>query len=1570
MVTTTKSVFGALPTGAKLVSVGHFADARKASFVAMLADSSYVLVTLTSNGLQTVPVTVPSGYSVIGAGQFDNIVVGFSQVLLRNQSGNLAYGSYNVVTKSFDLQTIGNPGTSWSVVAEGPFASWYNGSHQIALDSLQNGNHVLWLYGKQPQLTLPNGFKAVGAGNFFGSDLSGVLIQNGAGVLEVVFQAQETNGTQPVDLVITTLGTLQADSTVVAVSNDAAAATVNILVQNAGTLSELIVHEAAIVDVVQLGTIPSATSVAGFVDLNGDSAPDILFMTNTGTVEVQAGTPTALSIGSLAVPGAPAAAIVLGGAYGQTTNTGHTRTLSDILAQLASGQLAAAGVTLLKMEAGTLAECSFEQVAAGNITFAAWQQNVVTLNAIALLCRQQGIAVQVEASLWFNGYFLAATEQWLQPAVAAGLPIAYVEDNSEPDPRTLNWTSAAQNGLQTIAEITAAYPNAKFGQWVVLGSDNVTDGYHMSLQGWWSTFNKAAAAAGLPGISYAVADQFYGPVWDASASRASATGQAPGQETLYSMFKALVATAKASNVAVEMSATSWGSFISRSQLLARAVLEISQETSPNVAAVQLDYSANWLPVSGAVNTPGSALNLSAIIAAIEPLYRAGKIRTTNAVAIGLPTQFVVRPNTATSIGTFVLTSAQSDSSNPLAVVLITQSGSLSISNSTGVSLSTIGSNILVINGTAAAINAALTTLRLTELLPGPDAIDFEVFGSSGRIGGGVVYGVSTNAPTGGTFLPTAQLGWQSASATIVNGKITTETFSWNKSNGLSSSKFIGGATIAPIVELPIHQPLLQSGLAVVNGKAAMSASFLQFNSGGWNIYDPLQEGGWTTEVVNATVASSKLMYDPTNGVLQRREDTLLPTTYAGLFPYSDAGHPFYLANGGLAVTNWNVPNNPYWTTSLYANGANGVIPIVNGFSLILASGNTTLMAVGSVQTIYGFINGSQRVIEVKYHGGLANPYDEIDQIFNPYSATPVLWQQIQTVAIPAALADNTPLPVPTAETTIEYNTGDNPNWSDNIWISPDHSISVAGYKAVATTIEEGVLDAQVEITASGVVTAQRGVTWIDEATILSEYTLSPPTISGYGRLQDGRLELYGSGIIGNLIVISDINGQKLGGTQVAATGNWRFDLPGNEQGVTSYSVTAQQFDLAADSSPASAQWLVYSALPNTVQAENPALHIWFQNDNGQLARWTVKNTGISSGTIIPNNPGPAWYEVAVGGFYAGNNSDVLWQNIDGEVAVWQMQETNLLGVSVIADPGPSWHVDGVGKFYKDGNNTILFQNDNGAVALWRVQDGALTGGAIVASNPGPSWHIKGTGDFYKDGNTDILWQNDNGAVALWDMNGATIIKGEIVAANPGSTWRIKGTGDFYGDGNVDILWQNDNGAVALWDMNGATIVRGAVVTAEPGPTWHIKDVADFNADGKADITWQADDGSVAVWEMNGSDIVGGAILANPGSAWRVAGSDNMRFVYSAAANETLSGSPVEPDEFVLTNIAAGAHTIVGFNPVQDVVEFGRTMFSSFDAVLAATTETHAGSLVHVGGATVLLAGVDIWNLHASDFALA
>jgi hypothetical protein len=381
-------------------------------------------------------------------------------------------------------------------------------------------------------------------------------------------------------------------------------------------------------------------------------------------------------------------------------------------------------------------------------------------------------------------------------------------------------------------------------------------------------------------------------------------------------------------------------------------------------------------------------------------------------------------------------------------------------------------------------------------------------------------------------------------------------------------------------------------------------------------------------------------------------------------------------------------------------------------------------------------------------------------------------------------------------------------------------------------------------------------------------------------------------------------------------------------------------------------------------------YILFQNSNGGLAEWGVANLAIATGTVVAPNPGPNCYAMAVGKFYSGGTSDILWQNTDGQVFVWQMNGTTQLGGGFVASPGTSWHVVGTGNFYRDGNTSVLWQNDNGAIALWDMKGTSIVQGQILASNPGITWHAKVTGDFYRDGNTDIVFQNDDGRVLLWEMNGATRVRGDIVAGNPGPTWRIKGVGDFYGDGHPDILWQNDNGMVAVWDMNGAAVARGAIVSGNPGPTWHIKGVADFNNDGKSDISWQNDDGSVAIWQMNGANIVSGAVLANPGTSWNLLGSDqHMRFVYSAAANETLNGNPVTPDEFVLTNIAAGTHTIAAFNPTQDVIELSRNLFGSADAVLAATTETQAGSLIHVGGSTVLIAGIDTWALHASNFAL-
>ncbi len=152
--------------------------------------------------------------------------------------------------------------------------------------------------------------------------------------------------------------------------------------------------------------------------------------------------------------------------------------------------------------------------------------------------------------------------------------------------------------------------------------------------------------------------------------------------------------------------------------------------------------------------------------------------------------------------------------------------------------------------------------------------------------------------------------------------------------------------------------------------------------------------------------------------------------------------------------------------------------------------------------------------------------------------------------------------------------------------------------------------------------------------------------------------------------------------------------------------------------------------------------------------------------------------------------------------------------------GQAWHIVGNGDFYGDGNTDILWHNDNGAVAIWDVHGTTIAQAGLVAANPGPTWQIKGTGDFYGDGHVDILWQNANGTVGIWEMSGTTITKADLVAVSPGPTWHVVGTGDFNNDGKTDIVLQSNNGLVADWEMNGNTVSDGAIL-ATPGSSWNV-----------------------------------------------------------------------------------------------------------------------------------------------------
>jgi hypothetical protein len=63
-----------------------------------------------------------------------------------------------------------------------------------------------------------------------------------------------------------------------------------------------------------------------------------------------------------------------------------------------------------------------------------------------------------------------------------------------------------------------------------------------------------------------------------------------------------------------------------------------------------------------------------------------------------------------------------------------------------------------------------------------------------------------------------------------------------------------------------------------------------------------------------------------------------------------------------------------------------------------------------------------------------------------------------------------------------------------------------------------------------------------------------------------------------------------------------------------------------------------------------------------------------------------------------------------------MNGTNIIAHAPVADPRPSWHVAGTGDFNGDGKSDILLQNTDGQVSIWE-----MNGTNIIATLPWLIW---------------------------------------------------------------------------------------------------------------------------------------------------------------------------------------------------------------------------------------------------------
>jgi len=279
---------------------------------------------------------------------------------------------------------------------------------------------------------------------------------------------------------------------------------------------------------------------------------------------------------------------------------------------------------------------------------------------------------------------------------------------------------------------------------------------------------------------------------------------------------------------------------------------------------------------------------------------------------------------------------------------------------------------------------------------------------------------------------------------------------------------------------------------------------------------------------------------------------------------------------------------------------------------------------------------------------------------------------------------------------------------------------------------------------------------------------------------------------------------------------------------------------------------------------NTSADILWRDDAGDYVLWLMLPSQANLIATLPLVVGPDWHVKAAANFDVSGtgNSDLLWQNDNGALALWNVEGFTVSAIRALPNPGAAWHVVGDNDFNGDFGDDILFQHDNGSLAIWTITSSGqptISGMFTGTQNPGPTWHVVGSGDTNLDSagvdsTAGVLWQHNSGALVLWENPtfAASTFTFSTVAALPAvdASWHVKGMQNI-NDSTADIVFQNDSGAVAIWEMGGAagtTVTAMNLVNINPGPAWHIVGMREMNGDGLADILFQNDNGAAAVWE--------------------------------------------------------------------------------------------------------------------------
>jgi Alpha/beta hydrolase domain/FG-GAP-like repeat len=271
--------------------------------------------------------------------------------------------------------------------------------------------------------------------------------------------------------------------------------------------------------------------------------------------------------------------------------------------------------------------------------------------------------------------------------------------------------------------------------------------------------------------------------------------------------------------------------------------------------------------------------------------------------------------------------------------------------------------------------------------------------------------------------------------------------------------------------------------------------------------------------------------------------------------------------------------------------------------------------------------------------------------------------------------------------------------------------------------------------------------------------------------------------------------------------------------------------------------------------------ILWQDIAGDVALWLMNGGTISQAAGLGNVPG-AFSIIGQHDFDGDGNADILWRDTGGNIYIWFMNGGSITSTATVGNLPGNWSLYGTADLNGDGKGDLLFRDSiSGAVVVWFMNGATVASTTSFGAAPN-TWTIVG------EANNSILWQDTTGDIAVWQVQNGVITASAAIGSVP-SNVVVRGVGDFDGDGNLDVLLQDTNaGTLMIWFTKG-TQVSSVGTAGAVGNSWKVAQIGDYNGDGHSDILFLDTTGNLAVWLMSGATILSPVSVGNVGTTWQV-----------------------------------------------------------------------------------------------------